>query len=113
LLGFLVNIGAYSIQLDLTGTPPYLAAIGAFCVAVGHNHLLNRVWTFDQQDAGYVRQGVRFLVVSLFALAVNLFVLQALLSGGLGQVPAQSLAVAAAMPAGFLGNRRWTFKERR
>ena len=111
-VGFLVNVGVYSAQLDLMGTPPYLAAVGAFSVAMAHNHLVNRIWTFQARQAGYVAQGIRFLIVSLFALAINLAALQALLNAGVSQVEAQTLAIAAATPVAFFGNRSWTFRVR-
>ena len=53
---------------------------------------------------------MRFLAVSLGALAINLVVLELLVSGAsLGDLPAQAIAVAVAMPFNFLGNKLWTF----
>jgi putative flippase GtrA len=40
---------------------------------------------------------------------LNLGALQLLVSAGMDQLPAQAIAVAAAMPFNFLGNRLWTF----
>jgi putative flippase GtrA len=109
LLGTLVNLAVYGVLVAETGIVPLLAAIGGFVVAVTHNHLLNRVWTFGARRARYLPQGARFLVISLAALAINLAVLRALLAAGLGHLPAQVLGIGAATPAGFLGNRAWTF----
>jgi len=37
-------------------------------------------------------------------------VLEALVAGGgIGELPAQAIAVAVAMPFNFLGNKLWTF----
>ena len=48
--------------------------------------------------------------VSLASLGLNLVVLEALIaSGGFGDVTAQAIAVAVAMPFNFIGNRLWTF----
>jgi putative flippase GtrA len=112
LLGTLVNLAVYATLLAETGLAPLLAASGGFLVAVTHNHLLNRVWTFEDRSARYLPQGARFLVISLAALAINLAVLRTLLAAGLGHLPAQVLGIGAATPAGFLGNRAWTFKGR-
>jgi len=112
LTGSLINLVAYSFQLDVMGTPPCLAAIGAFSIAVVNNHLLNRVWTFQERTAGYVGQGARFLAVSLLALAINLVVLALLLGYGVGPIEAQCLAIVSATPVAFLGNRHWTFQVR-
>ena len=53
---------------------------------------------------------MRFFAVSIAALAINLMALEALLSGtSLGELAAQAIAVAIAMPFNFLGNKLWTF----
>ena len=54
---------------------------------------------------------MRFLLVSLVTEAISLLLLTALVEvGGLTKVPAQALAVAAAMPLSFLGNKLWSFR---
>jgi putative flippase GtrA len=55
-------------------------------------------------------QAARFFAVSLAALGLNLAVLEVLVSsGGVGELSAQAIAVAVAMPFNFLGNKLWTF----
>ena len=50
-----------------------------------------------------------FFTVSVAALGINLVVLELLVRGGMGDIPAQALAVAIAMPFNFIGNKLWTF----
>jgi putative flippase GtrA len=53
---------------------------------------------------------MRFLAVSVVGLGVNLAILEALVSGAdFGELPAQAIAVAVAMPVNFVGNKLWTF----
>jgi putative flippase GtrA len=108
--GYLVNLGVFAIlagTLDIHHIP---AAIGAFCVAVTSNFLWNRYWTFSPGDGSAGFQAARFFAVSLAALGLNLVVLEVLLSGGgIGELTAQAIAVAVAMPFNFLGNKLWTF----
>ena len=108
--GYLVNLAVFAIlagSLDIHHIP---AAIGAFCVAVTSNFLWNRYWTFSPGDGSAGFQAARFFAVSLAALALNLVVLEVLLSGGgIGELTAQAIAVAVAMPFNFLGNKLWTF----
>ena len=55
-------------------------------------------------------QAARFFAVSVASLAINLVVLEALVSGAeMGDLSAQAIAVAVAMPFNFLGNKLWTF----
>jgi dolichol-phosphate mannosyltransferase len=110
LLGTAVNLAVFAALVAVADASPQLAAVVAFCVAVTHNHLLHRVWTFERRDAAYLPQGARFLVVSLAALGVNLVVLHGLLVAGSGELEAQALGIAAATPASFVGNRVWAFR---
>ena len=111
--GYVVNLIVFAILSGPGDLSAQLAAIGAFCVAVSNNFVLNRVWTFRpdgarEQRAGF--QAARFFAVSLVGLAVNLVVLSVLLDvAGLSALPAQALAVAVATPVNFIGNKLWTF----
>ena len=86
------------------------AAVGAFCVAVTNNFFWNRHWTFGPGEDHPAFQAMRFFTVSVGALLINLAVLEALVAGtSMGDLPAQAIAVAVAMPFNFLGNKLWTF----
>lgn len=108
--GYLINLAVFSVLTDSLGLHHIVAAIGAFCVALANNFLWNRHWTFEPGDAHPGFQAARFLAVSLGALAINLAVLQLLVSAAsMSDLPAQAIAVAVAMPFNFLGNKLWTF----
>ncbi len=108
--GYVINLGVFALLAENLGVHHSLAAIGAFCVAVANNFLWNRYWTFGPGDGHAGFQAARFFAVSLASLAINLVVLEALVSGaGLGELAAQAIAVAVAMPFNFLGNKLWTF----
>jgi dolichol-phosphate mannosyltransferase len=108
--GYLINLAVFSLLRTDLGLHQALAAIGAFCVAVTSNFIWNRHWTFAAGDGHAGFQAVRFFAVSVGALAINLVVLEALvLATSLGDLSAQAIAVAVAMPFNFLGNKLWTF----
>jgi len=109
--GYVVNLVAFTALLKGLGIHHIAAAIGAFCVAVSNNFLLNRGWTFRARKGHAGFQAARFLAVSIAALGINLVVLYLLADvAGLGELPAQAIAVATAMPFNFLGNKLWTFR---
>ena len=55
-------------------------------------------------------QAARFLTVSVLALGLNLIVLELLVSvGDLEKVLAQAIAILAATPLNFIGNKLWSF----
>jgi putative flippase GtrA len=108
--GYAINLVVFALLAGQLGVHHTLAAIGAFCVAVTNNFLWNRYWTFGPGKGTASFQAVRFFVVSVASLGLNIAVLEALVAGaGIGDLTAQAIAVAVAMPFNFLGNRLWTF----
>lgn len=108
--GYVVNLAVYTTLVHTLDAHYILAAVLAFCVAVTNNFLWNRHWTFDAKDGHMGFQAVRFLTVSVIALGFNLIVLELLVTvGELEKVPAQAIAILAATPLNFIGNKLWSF----
>jgi dolichol-phosphate mannosyltransferase len=108
--GYLINLGVFALLSGNLGMHHILAAVGAFAVAVSSNFFWNRHWTFAAGHGHAGFQAARFFTVSLAALAINLAVLEALVeAAAIGDLPAQAIAVAVAMPFNFLGNKLWSF----
>jgi dolichol-phosphate mannosyltransferase len=111
--GYLVNLGVFAFLSSNLGIHHLVAAVGAFVVAVSSNFFWNRHWTFAAGDGHAGFQAARFFAVSAAALLINLVVLEALVGGtSMGDLAAQAIAVAVAMPFNFLGNKLWTFASR-
>ena len=108
--GYLINLAVFALLAGGLGIHHAIAAVGAFCVAVTNNFLWNRHWTFGPGDGPARFQAARFFTVSLASLGLNIAVLELLISNHVvGDLPAQAIAVAVAMPFNFLGNKLWTF----
>jgi putative flippase GtrA len=108
--GYLINLGVFALLSGNLGVHHILAAVGAFAVAVSSNFFWNRHWTFAAGHGHAGFQAARFFTVSVAALLVNLVVLELLVEGAtMGDLAAQAIAVAVAMPFNFLGNKLWTF----
>jgi len=107
--GYLINLGVFAFLSGNLGVYHAVAAVGAFCVAVTSNFLWNRYWTFGPGEGLAHMQAARFFAVSIACLVINLVVLELLVSSGMGELAAQAIAVAVAMPFNFLGNKLWTF----
>jgi putative flippase GtrA len=108
--GYVINLAAFSALVEGAGVHYRTAAVLAFCVAVTNNFLWNRHWTFKATHARAGFQAARFLIVSLVALAFNLIVLEVLVAvAGIPKIPAQAVAVLAATPLNFVGNKLWSF----
>ena len=109
--GYLVNLAVFAVLNGPLDIHYIGAAILAFCVAVMNNFWWNRHWTFDAKHGHAGFQAARFFTVSVLALGINLIALELLVGAGVGELPAQAMAVAIAMPFNFVGNKLWTFDD--
>ncbi len=109
--GYVVNLVVFTLLVHGAEADYRLAATGAFLVAVANNFLWNRRWTFRARDGHAGFQAARFLTVSVVAFGLNLAILALLVEGlGFPEVPAQAIAIVAATPLSFLGNKLWSFR---
>jgi len=107
--GYVVNIAVFSALLAV-GMHYRGAATGAWIVAVLNNFWWNRHWTFAAGEGHAGFQALRFFVVSFVAFLVSLAILTLLVeTTSIPKVPAQLIAVTAATPLNFLGNKLWSF----
>ena len=109
--GYVVNLAVFAAAVHGAGFAYYVAAVLAFIVALANNFFWNRAWTFEAHDGHAGFQAARFVVVSLGAFAFNLLLLLMLVElAGVAKVPAQALAIVAATPLNFVGNKLWSFR---
>jgi putative flippase GtrA len=87
-----------------------IAATVAFVVGVTNNFWWNRHWTFRAGAGRADSQASRFFAVSVVAFLFALGVLELLVSVfGVAELPAQAIAIVAATPLNFIGNKMWSF----
>ena len=109
--GYVVNLAVFTLAVHGAGFGYGAAATMAFVVALANNFVWNRAWTFKAGDGHAGFQAVRFVVVSLVAFGFSLLVLFMLVElAGVAKVPAQAVAIVAATPLNFLGNKLWSFR---
>lgn len=58
----------------------YISNAIGFTVAASTNYILNRIWTFQSHNPQIATEYIKFLSVSMIGLAVNTFILWALVS---------------------------------
>ena len=108
--GYLVNLGIYVLLLKGAGMHYLPAAACSFAVAVSNNYFWNRHWTFRRRRGHLYYQGMRFLLVSLAALALNLSLLKGIVELGTGKIIGQAIAIILVTPFSFTANRLWSFR---
>jgi dolichol-phosphate mannosyltransferase len=107
--GYVINVGLFTV---LYHDMPYrLAFTIAFVVAATSNFVWNRVWTFKVEHGEPHVQYVRFLLVSLLALVIDLLAISLLVETvGVHKPTAAAISIVIATPISFLGNKLWSFK---
>jgi len=108
--GYVVNLAVYVVLLKGAGMHYLPAAACSFIVAVSNNYLWNRQWTFRHRRGHVYYQGMRFFLVSLAALGLNLLILRGLVALGAGKIVAQAIAIILVMPFSFTANKLWSFR---
>lgn len=112
-IGFVINLAVYRTLVH-HGIEFLLAALFSFLVAVTSNYALNRFWTFREHRGHVGIQGMRFFVVSLAGLGVNLLLLELIVgAAGAEKVVGQAIAIVLVTPLNFVGNKLWSFRRRR
>jgi dolichol-phosphate mannosyltransferase len=109
--GYVVNLAVYVALLEGAGLHYLPAAVCSFVVAVSNNYFWNRQWTFRHRRGHVYHQGVRFLLVSLAALGLNLLILRGLVALNVGKIVAQAVAIVLVMPFSFSANKLWSFRQ--
>lgn len=110
LSGYAVNLVVYVSLLKGAGLHYLPAAACSFVVAVTNNYFWNRHWTFRSRRGHFYTQGIRFFVVSVVALGLNLALLWILVKLGAGAIIAEATAIVLVMPFSFAVNKLWSFR---
>jgi putative flippase GtrA len=109
--GYVVNLSVFALCVELIGLHHLIGATVAFVVAVTNNFWWNRHWTFKARSGHAGFQAARFFTVSVGAFLFAALVLQLLVDvAGLPEVPSQAIAIIAATPLNFVGNKMWSFR---
>ena len=112
--GYVVNLCVFAACVELLSMHHLVAATCAFVVAVMNNFWWNRHWTFGAAGGHAGFQAARFFAVSVAAFVVAATVLELLVStAGVSELPAQAIAIVAATPFNFVGNKMWSFARSR
>jgi dolichol-phosphate mannosyltransferase len=109
--GYAINLVVFAVCVHVLALDYRVAFVVAFVTSVTNNFWWNRHWTFDAKHEHPIFQGTRFFAVSVLAQGFAYVVLVALVSaGGLPKVVADAIAIAAATPLSFLGQKLWSFR---
>ena len=113
LIGMVINLGVLYLLTEYVGIYYLFSAIVAFVIAMTHNFVLNKVWTFgEEMKSSICKKYIKFSVISIFALIVNLIFLYFFTAIiGIYYLISQVLAIGISLIINFFGNKFLTFKK--
>jgi putative flippase GtrA len=110
-LNSLVHYLVFLLLFRVAGIDMVASSALGYMAGVVNSFLLNRKWTFNITGSGAGSEFVKFCVVNLISMGVNLLVLQSFVSfAGILPEIAQMLAICCTLVINFAGNKWWTFR---
>lgn len=106
--GIAVDFAVYAV-LVLVGVIPLVATVVSSFLGIVTNYVANAVFNFRVRLDR--KQAVKFVAVGVIGLAVAAGVLQAALVVGVGVWWAKVISLIVVVPAQFVVNRAWTFRQ--
>lgn len=110
--GTALDVGSLYVFVDHLHIPVLVAAAMSFVLAVINNFVLNKFWTFRNNDRNFRKQFIKFFIVSVVGLALTeicMVVLVYLL--GMWYIVSKLVTSAIVLTWNFLANKHWTFTD--
>ena len=113
LLNTAVHFAVFLVLFRVFGVPMLLASAMGYASGVANSYFMNRRWTFRVAAPPSTVEFLRFALVNLVSLAVNLAVLEFLVRvATIIPEAAQVAAIAASLVVNFAGNKKWALARR-
>lgn len=87
------------------------AAAFGFIIATANSYFWNKYWTFKNVNTNYHVQLIKFLIVGLCGLGLNIFIFWLLLPLGWYDLFVKCIAIIFVLFWNFTINKLWTFAE--
>jgi len=112
-VGTLITIFILYALTEWAGIYYIISSAFAFIIAMTHNFILNKIWTFKESlSLNLKRKYIQFSFVSVIALFVNISFLYLFTEFfRIYYIISQVLAIGVAFIINFSGNKLWTFNK--
>jgi putative flippase GtrA len=111
-LNTLIHYGVFFVLLNGLGIHYLVSSAAGYCCGLINSYLLNRRYTFHMSHRLNASEFVKFVIVNIVALSVNLIMMKVFVDvWGIRPEVSQLLAIIGSLAANFIGNKLWTFKE--
>jgi putative flippase GtrA len=83
----------------------------AFIIANINSYFFNKYWTFQDKTKNLHTQYLKFFVISLIGLGINMLIFDILIYYSVYDLLAKVLPIPVVIVWNFLANKLWTFKK--
>jgi putative flippase GtrA len=110
--GTIIDIGSLAIMVDYFKFNLWVATFVAFSVAVIHNFIFNKYWTFKDQSKYFFNQYLKFLIVSVVGLIITITMMYIFtIFLGVWYIVSKLIISLFVLAWNFFANYSWTFKK--
>lgn len=110
----LVDVISLYVLVEYVHLPILLGSFFAFLVAVLESFILNKYWTFKNNDKNIRKQLIKFFIVATIGLGLTLFFMFILTHVfSIQYIIAKLCTSVLVLTWNFIGNKHWSFKEKR
>lgn len=106
-----IHYAAFLLLYRIVNINYLIASVMGYCCGLLNSYLMNRKWTFNSGAVAKQNEIIKFLVVNVTALGINVASLR-LLVESLGIKPeiSQLASIGFSLVVNFIGNKYWTFR---
>lgn len=110
-LGMIINLLVFYLLVELIGILYIVGAVISYIAGITNNFFWNKHWTFQSKERKYKEQYIKYLIISISSLVINLIILSILVEiFNLWYMFSQAAAVTIAGLNNFFWNKYWTFR---
>jgi len=113
-IGVIINLSILFIFTEVFIMFYLFSEIIAFLIAITHNYIINKIWTFEEKLLeSSIQKYFKYLSVSCIGLGVNLLILFCLVEiYFLWYIFAEIIATSISSIVNFFGNNFFTFRKK-
>ncbi len=112
MLNTAIHYGVFYSLYEFVGLYYVLASGIGFCLAVTNSYFFNKYWTFKRRGSDMRREFVKFFIVNIVSLSINLACMAIVVVLFAMYPPvAQLVTIGVTLVVNFTGNKFWTFRQ--
>ncbi|AJS60348.1 GtrA family protein [Paenibacillus sp. IHBB 10380] len=109
-LGTGIHFAVLIMLVELWNMNPVVSSIIGFIVVLIISYFLNRIWTFENQQSGYAKQFMKYVIVSCAGMFINTLIMYVTVEWlSISYIVGQLISTVVVPIHNYIWNRRWTF----